>query len=174
MLTVTGVESRDDVRLIKKYAYFCLLKFVTNSVLLKKANIKIQILDRESLSCKDERKELKESSAWMTYDGIIEEKKVFTVILDKSVINKRSKKLLTKYKNLLKYLGHEMVHIKQYLNGEMFDYTDGETVRFLGQQYHFNSSKKDLDWEYWDSPWEREAYSYQEGLFYMFDKLWKN
>jgi hypothetical protein len=170
MLIVQGLELCDDVRLIKKYANFCLSKFVKNSI-LRKSIITIKIINRDELSCKEERKELKESSAWMTYDGTTDDgKKLFTVILDKIVINNRAKKLLTRYKNLLKYMGHEMVHIKQYLLNEMFDYKDGETVRFAGQRYHYNSEKKDLDWDYWESPWEREAYSYQEALYYMFDR----
>src|SRR5271154_3584486 len=103
MLIVTGIN-HNDVHLIKKYAYFCLSRFVSNSV-LSKSIISIKFVTPKDLSLKEDRKDLKEMNAWMVYDGIQNDKKKFTIILAKSVINNRSKNQLTKYKNTLKNLG---------------------------------------------------------------------
>jgi hypothetical protein len=169
MLTVTGIELRDDVRLVKKYAYFCLSKFVPNNT-LRDSNIVVRFINHTDLSSEEEQKELKEVNAWMTYDGLVNEKRKFTITLDKSIIRKSAKKQITRYKNTLKNLGHELVHVKQYLLNEMFDYKDGETVRFMGGRY---TATGELDWSYWDSPWEVEAYGRTEGLYQMFLKKLK-
>ena len=63
-----------------------------------------------------------------------------------------------------------MIHVKQYLKGEMFDYKRGDKVRFCGEIYTYSFEKTDLDWDYWDAPWEREAYSYMEAMYYMYCK----
>lgn len=168
MLVVSGVELRDDVRLIKKYAYFCLSKFVSNSV-LKKSLVTIKLISVQDLKDKKEQKELKDWAAWMTYDGLVEEKKKFTITLDCARINTNGKKQITRYKNTLKDLGHELVHVKQYLLNEMFDYTDGQTVRYMGDLYKSDES----EWSYWDAPYEIEAYGRAEGLFSMFKKMLK-
>jgi beta-mannanase len=169
MLLVTGVDLRDDVRLIKKYANFVLLKFVPKST-LRKSLITIKVIHHDELTDVKEQKELKEVSAWMMYDGIIDDRKKFTVTLDKAVVKTTAKKRITRYKELLKYLGHELVHTKQYLMNEMFDYKDGQTVRFRGGHY---TNSEELDWAYWDSPWEIEAYGRMEGLYQMFLKMTK-
>ena len=62
-------------------------------------------------------------------------------------------------------LGHELIHVKQYLNNEIFDYTDG-AVRYKGS--YFDSSYQDNEELYYDSPWEIEAYGREQGLFKMF------
>ena len=164
MLSVSGIELRDDVRLIKKYAYFCLSKFVPNGV-LRKSNITIKFLHVDDLDEKQDKKDLKEHNAWMTYDGIVNDRKKFTITLDKSVINKRAKKLITRYKTSLKHLGHELVHVKQYLLNELFDYSDGHTVRYMGSKYTYTG---ETDWTYWDAQYEIEAHGRQEGLYQMF------
>jgi hypothetical protein len=169
MLTVTGLELRDDVRLIKKYAYFCLSKFVPNAV-LNKSQITLKFLHHTDLPDPSEVKELKECGAWLVYDGIINDKKKFTVVLDTALIKHDAKKQITRYKTILKDLGHEMIHVKQYLLNEMFDYTDGQTVRFMGGIHSYTGK---MDWTYWDSPWEVEAYGRMEGLYQMFLKTMK-
>jgi hypothetical protein len=170
MLSVTGIESRNDVRLIKKYANFCLSKFCSKSV-LKKSNIEIKFLHVDDLESKQDKKDLKEHNAWMEYFGIINCKKDFVITLDKSVINKRAKKQIIQFKNTLTHLGHELVHVKQYLLNELFDYSDGHTVRYMGSKYTYTG---DTDWTYWDQLFEIEAYGRQEGLYQMFKALTKD
>jgi len=75
--------------------------------------------------------------------------KEFTIELDCGV----------KIRNLLITLAHEMVHVKQWAKGEMYEYALTGKVRFMKTKYDMN----DLD--YWDYPWEVEAYGRQLGLF---------
>lgn len=164
MLIVTGIDYSDDAQLIKKYAYFCLSRFITNGV-LRKSNITIKFLHVDELESKQDKKDLKEHNAWMTYDGIVNDRKKFTITLDKAVINKRAKKLITKYKTSMTHLGHELVHVKQYLLNELFDYSDGHTVRYMGSKYTYTGV---TDWTYWDAQYEIEAFGRQEGLYQMF------
>ena len=63
-------------------------------------------------------------------------------------------------------LGHELVHVKQYLNGEMRDYVDG-SYKFLGNKYDPIPDGEFSD-EYFDSPSEIEAYGREQGLCIMF------
>ena len=55
---------------------------------------------------------------------------------------------------------HELVHVKQYLLGELADYTSGKT-RWKKRIY------EDLDDEWYDfsSPWEKEAYKISKSMF---------
>ena len=67
-----------------------------------------------------------------------------------------------KIRNILITLAHEMVHIKQWAKGEMYEYAEPGKVRFMKTKYDMN----DLD--YWDYPWEIEAFGKQLGLFVRF------
>ena len=64
-----------------------------------------------------------------------------------------------KIRNLLITLAHEMVHIKQWAKGEMYEYAITGKVRFMKTKYDMN------DMDYWDYPWEIEAFGRQLGLF---------
>lgn len=169
MLTVTGIESRDDVRLIKKYAYFCLTHFVANNV-LKKSHITIKFVNLKDIKDKKERREIRDYQAWMEYSGTANGKRKFVVTLSADIVKHKTKKQLIKYKETLKNLGHEIVHIKQYLNNEMFDYTNGNVARFRGDRHSYTGED---DWTYWEAPYEIEAYGRSEGLWHMFKKMLK-
>ena len=65
-------------------------------------------------------------------------------------------------RNLLITLAHEMVHIKQWAKNEMYEYMKIGEVRF--NKTKFNISEID----YWDYPWEIEAFGRQLGLFVRF------
>jgi hypothetical protein len=164
MLIITGLDCRDDVQLIKKYAYFCLTRFVSNSV-LRKSIITIKVVTPEELTSKEDRKDLKEMNAWMFYDGVVNDRKKFTITLAKSVINKKAKNQEVRLKKIFQYLAHELIHVKQYLLNELFDYTEGKVVRYMGDKYSYTD---ELDWSYWDAPWEIEAYGRSEGLYHKF------
>jgi len=61
---------------------------------------------------------------------------------------------------IFKYLAHEMVHLKQFALGELNDGTIvGRNARW--QSKHFDEKKID----YWDQPWEIEAYGREIGLY---------
>ena len=68
----------------------------------------------------------------------------------------------TKVRNILITLAHEMVHIKQWAKGEMYEYAGLGKVRFMKTKYDMNNLN------YWDFPWEIEAYGKQLGLFIRF------
>jgi hypothetical protein len=65
-------------------------------------------------------------------------------------------------RNTLMVLAHEMVHVKQYATGEMRDYLKVNRVKWMG------SIINDGEMNYWDQPWEIEAYGREKGLYYRF------
>ena len=61
---------------------------------------------------------------------------------------------------VLLLLAHEMVHVKQWARGETKDYVAGPRFR------RFNGILYDTDViDYWDLPWEIEAYGRERGLY---------
>ena len=78
--------------------------------------------------------------------------KEFTIALDTTV----------NHRNLLINLAHEMVHVKQWAKNEMYEYMEPHMVRFKGEKIDLNEV------DYWDYPWEIEAYGRQLGLFIRF------
>ena len=69
-------------------------------------------------------------------------------------------------RGILETLTHEMVHVKQYINGEI-----DETLKFWkGRKFDSDSN------DYYSHPWEIEAIGISEGLFTKYvekEKLWK-
>ena len=66
-------------------------------------------------------------------------------------------------RRLLETVAHEMVHVKQYARGELY-----ETVPFAGRhRWHgkWLSDKSKHVINYWDQPWEIEAHGRECGLF---------
>jgi len=59
-------------------------------------------------------------------------------------------------------LAHEMVHLKQYAKGELKDYIKVNKCRWLGEQYDTDNM------DYWEQPWEIEAYSRETKLYAKF------
>ena len=56
-----------------------------------------------------------------------------------------------------------MVHVKQWAKDEMYEYMNvAGLVRFKGEKIHLELT------DYWDYPWEIEAYGKQLGLFVRF------
>lgn len=72
----------------------------------------------------------------------------FVIRLDSRVSRRR----------MLITLAHEMVHVKQYARAELYHGTRKPQFRWQGQWF-----KESTD--YWDSPWEVEAYGKELGLF---------
>jgi hypothetical protein len=159
-----------DLAMIRKYARFVLNKLVRAGV-QRKSRINIRILGEQEIKDAADLLDLKKYKAWCTYDGIDEQgRKKFTVVLDHKHVNKRGKKPITRLKNLLVDLGHELTHVKQYLNNEIFDYKDGG-VRYKG--VIFDDSYNQDEEAYYMSPWEIEAYGREWGLYKMFCKMLK-
>lgn len=68
--------------------------------------------------------------------------------------------------DILHALAHELVHVKQYARNEILD--KGKVTHFLGKTYVNEST------DYYDSPWEIEAYGREVGLYIKFIKHVKN
>ena len=156
-----------DRVLLLKFCRFVLNKFVTN---YKQRNsvITIKIVDPKILES-DERKTLQEYAAMMYYDGVVNEKRSFRLYIKKSEYRSVRKSSLMRIKNIVLCLAHELVHVKQYLNNEMFDYNDDMSVRFKGEIHKVMSDEENE--AYYESPWELEAYGREQGLYKMFKKL---
>jgi len=63
-----------------------------------------------------------------------------------------------KQRRLLETVAHEMVHVKQYARGELYESTAQGKHRWQGKWLN-------KDPEYWDRPWEIEAHGREIGLF---------
>lgn len=166
MVVVTSIYlKRKELDMVRKYARFVLNRMVTRGI-QNKSRISIRILDEVEMKEEADILDLKEYKAWCTYDGLDDSgKKKFSVVLSKKRINTKGKKPLTRLKNVLLDLGHELVHVKQYLNNEIFDYKNGD-VRHKG--IIFDASWGQDEETYYESPWEIEAYGRELGLYRMF------
>jgi hypothetical protein len=66
-------------------------------------------------------------------------------------------------KEMLLALAHEMVHVKQYAKGEMKDiFRPTRMVKWQGEKYLHE------EMDYWEQPWEIEAYGRERGLYFKF------
>ena len=63
---------------------------------------------------------------------------------------------------LLRALAHECVHVKQFVKREMCDTGNCYITKWKGQSYHTDKGN------YWELPWEIEAYGRETGLYEMF------
>jgi hypothetical protein len=72
-------------------------------------------------------------------------------------------------KAMLTALAHEMVHVKQYATGESRQYERTSYVtKFRGVMVNTETTN------YWDLPWEIDAYGRELGLYVRFMEHWKN
>lgn len=168
-ITDNNYLSKEELALVRKYSKFVLDKFVAPSV-QQKAIVSINIVKKVDLYDNEDIDDLKKWNAWCVREDAPNDKKKFTIILNASQINKRAKSKLKKLKLLLVDLGHELVHVKQYLNNETFDYVSGD-VRYKGER--FESTYINNVELYYDSPWEVDAYGREWGLYMMFCSKYK-
>lgn len=166
MLNITSACLRSDDRdMIRDYARFVLDRMVRRGI-QNKSRVHIKVLAKDEIKTQAELLELKKYKAWCTYEGTdANGEKKFTIVLNAHTINRKAKKPHIRLKNLLIDLGHELVHVKQYLLNEVFDYTNGD-VRHKG--IVFSSSYQEDEELYYDSPWEIEAYGRELGLYKIF------
>lgn len=71
-----------------------------------------------------------------------------------------------KFNDMLYYLFHELVHVKQYLSGELKDIDDDQKYVFRGRVY--KNPKPDDEDGYYTQPHEIEAYGKQQHLVARF------
>ncbi len=162
MLLITGAKlEKMDRKLIRLYARFVLNRYVTKYI-QSKSVINIKVLTNDSFY-----KEAvdKDYNAWMTYDRNVDGTRYFTIKMNLKFIKSKAKRPHTRMKAFLTDLGHELIHVKQYLNGQIFDYANGDT-RYGGKV--FNSGYYENEESYYESPWEIEAYGRETGLYKLF------
>ncbi len=170
MIRITSDYLRkSDIALLKRYCNFVMLRMVRPGV-LRKANINIRILKNEDLAHTEDVLDLKEYGAWVTYEGIENDRKKFNMVVNARRINKRAKKQIPRLKNMFYDIAHELTHVKQYLNNELFDYVDGK-ARYKGEIFPLGHSEDEE--AYFDSPWEIEAYGREHGMYKLFTKKLK-
>jgi hypothetical protein len=176
MLIVRGIDDTGDVRLIKQFATYTLARFLTPSQ-IKRLVIDIHFKDRKDLPDPTDKMDLTKYEAWMVPD--MSSRRHFYITMANKAIRRNGKCRLTKYKKVLQYLAHELVHVKQYYLNEMKDVFDakGEHIatKWMGVAYpavSLNSAKCadpiKAEWAYYNSPWEVEAYGRTEGIYNMF------
>ena len=86
-------------------------------------------------------------------DDDLDRPREFMIELDTSMKNS--------FDQILTWLAHEMVHLKQFVRGELYDYATGN-VQWKSRTYgrvHYN-----------DQPWEKEAYRLEGELYEMFEE----
>lgn len=151
--------SQPEKKLLRKFGRFVLSRFISSSRLAK-IKIKVEIVFPSEMEDVDDSLDLKKLKAWVTQI----KKDKFEIVINAREINRRAKKTRIKMKNVFMDLAHELVHVKQYLTGQMRDYSDG-SVKFMGKKY---SSPEMSDELYFDFPGEIEAYGREIGLYELF------
>jgi|TARA_B110000503_G_scaffold75014_1_gene115793 hypothetical protein len=61
---------------------------------------------------------------------------------------------------IIRTLFHEMVHVKQYVRGQLL-HNDDDTSMWNGRE---------CDLPYWERPWEKEAYEYEDAMWDIFSR----
>jgi hypothetical protein len=165
------VLSDIDKEVIRKYCHFVLNWFLTPEK-IDAASITIRVIGSDSPNLSDkEKKELKEYKAWcITGQGT--GNRPFSLTINADQIKKNRKRIFTRLRDFLICLGHELVHVTQYLKGELIDTEKGEKyfVHYRGKKYHYDD--EDIE-KYWFAPWELAAYGYEQGLYAVFKKRYK-
>lgn len=163
MLQIRGNEiKRADKKLLRRFCQYALDMYVPANVQAE-STIIIKFIHPEDLKTAKLRREFRDCRAWMEYDGVKHKKRHFTIEVCYSSINARAKDQIKRIKTAIEYIGHELIHVKQYLKNEMFDYKN-EDVRYRGKRF--------TDWKegekYYFTPWEIEAYGHMTGLYMCF------
>jgi len=83
--------------------------------------------------------------------------------------------------DILKTLAHEMVHLKQYAKNELSHSYRPNFLTKSSIKFDLEITWKGKIWkpkkkehEYWDSPWELEAYAREPGLYHRYLELSKS
>lgn len=154
MLTFSGKKlHKDDMKVLRNVAKYTLNKFIVPCV-QQKIRVRVNLVDT-----------LMGWSGECYYLGNENGIRTFDITVSVRKYKPNAKKVLTRMSDPMRTLIHELIHVKQYANNQLFDYIDGDT-KFEGRVF---KRAGDNDYEkYWDSPWEVEAYGRTDGVFAMF------
>lgn len=159
MLNFSGTKlPPEEMKYLKLVAKFTMDKYIPKSK-QRKIDIEIEIVDDNKMDWGGE----------CVYMGVEQDRKKFEIRIQGSQIKKNAKKIDTRMKDIVAALIHELIHVKQYVNNQLFDYADGVTVRYEGKIYKDTTSFV----AYWDSPWEVEAYGRTVGTYEQFIRILK-
>lgn len=125
------------------------------------ALIRIYFVNEKELKSEKDKKELKKYLAWI---NLFSDNR-FTIIINEKVLHRKTRGKIFHLKDAIQCIGHELVHVKQYIKREMRDYANSD-VWYKGQRY----DKWEEDEDYYFSPWEIEAYGCEEGFYKCFVK----
>ena len=142
ILNIKG-SNKDYRKLIESAAQYYAEKLVGKRLL---KTIKININLKRGMVKKDGAEG---TCIWDDWEDLRKTPREFTIELDCGVT----------IRNILINLAHEMVHMKQWVKGDMYEYSNSHMVRFMKKKYDMSEIA------YWDYPWEIEAYGRQLGLF---------
>ena len=142
ILNIKG-SNKDYRKLIESAAQYYAEKLVGKRLL---KTIKININLKRGMVKKDGAEG---TCIWDDWEDLRKTPREFTIELDCGVT----------IRNILINLAHEMVHMKQWVRGDMYEYSNPHMVRFMKKKYDMSEIA------YWDYPWEIEAYGRQLGLF---------
>ena len=142
LLEITG--STKKVRKLVELAAWNYAERLMGKRLMKTLYITIDL--KRTLLKNDE---IEGSCIWDTWDDLSKTPRDFNIELD-STINLR---------DILINLAHEMVHVTQWVKGEMYEYADPNKVRWMKKKYDMS------EMDYYDFPWEIDAFGRQLGLF---------
>jgi hypothetical protein len=148
-LTINGKVRKKDIPDLKKAVHFYANELMSKS-LIKKLKITIRFVDTI------------EHTAEMTWTSVNPVRpKNFLIYVNS---NKKSKV------RLLRALGHELTHVKQFATGELKDLVSRSKVRWKNKLYPFPDDESDNPETYWNAPWEIEAYGREIGLYQLYKK----
>jgi hypothetical protein len=172
MIKVAGFKTKSDTDIIMDFTRFCLGRYLTPEQ-IDGIRVIVTLADPKDLPDQTEAEEFSDICAYMVSEGVKYKKPTYSVFIKRSSINNRAKDDLVRLKVVMKYLAHELVHVKQYATGEMVDIWEGDEyigTRFKGEMYLPEHKYVGLvgKWAYWDSPYEVEAYGRMEGLYLMY------
>jgi len=141
------LEINGSTKNVRKYVEIATWNYAERLMgkrLMKTLSIKIDL--HRTLLSKDG---MEGSCIWDEWDDLKKTPRDFHIELD-STINIRE---------ILINLAHEMTHVKQWVKGEMYEYANPNEVRWMKKKYDMSNM------DYYDYPWEIDAFGRQLGLF---------
>lgn len=144
-INVTGIKSKAVIQKISEAAEFFALQLM-DPRMVRRITLDIELKDRMDVNGECINEDDTKNPRW------------FTIHLKKD----------PKGDDIIQVLAHEMVHVKQYAKNELSkQYRLARGGLRIASKWHGEwwDPKKKED-EYWDSPWEIEAYGREVGLMH--------
>jgi hypothetical protein len=142
LLEITG--STKKVRKLVEIAAWNYAERLMGKRMLKNLSIKIE-LNRTLLKTDG----IEGSCVWDEWNEWEKSPRDYSIVLDSTI----------SLRDILINLAHEMVHVKQWVRDEMYEYAEPNKVRWMKKTYDMS------EMNYYDYPWEIDAFGRQLGLF---------